>query len=132
MYDAGTLNLWQYLNALTFAGMRSKDIQALENFRKVAKIEGYSYLILLFIAMPLKYFADVPQAVTVVGWAHGVLFVAFIALLLNCAVKYRWSFVKIALAFIAGLVPFGTFVLNRELKKEAAVMNEARYSKELP
>ena len=49
-------------------------------FRKVAIAEGISFLVLLLIAMPLKYLANIPQPVTYVGWAHGVLFVAFLFL----------------------------------------------------
>ena len=59
-----------------------------------------------------------PEAVKYVGWAHGVLFVTFGILLLQVWAKYKWSFGKTALAFVASLLPFGTFVLDRKLKKE--------------
>jgi hypothetical protein len=68
--------------------------------RVIGIYEGISYLVLLFIAMPLKYFADLPKAVTYVGWAHGLLFVMFI------------------LAFVAALLPFGTFYLDKRLREE--------------
>ncbi len=92
--------------------------KTLQWFRKIAFAEGMSFLILLGIAMPLKYFANLPQAVKIVGMIHGILFVAFVILawetmsVLNK--KFGW-FVK---AFIASLIPFGTFVLDKELKKE--------------
>lgn len=91
----------------------------LKNFLTVAVAEGVSYLILLLIAMPLKYWGNFPHAVQYVGWAHGVLFVAFMVLLLLVWIKYKWNFGKVVLAFIASLLPFGTFVLDRKLKAEA-------------
>ncbi len=91
---------------------------ALGRFRLVALLEGVSYLVLLFIAMPLKYWANIPEVVKYTGWAHGVLFVLYIVLLLQVWIQYRWSFIKVLLAFIASLVPFGTFVLDSKLKKE--------------
>jgi integral membrane protein len=90
----------------------------LGRFRLVGVLEGFSYLILLGIAMPLKYFAGRPEAVKYFGWAHGVLFVAFSVLLLQVWIRYKWSFLKTTAAFIASLLPFGTFILDRRLKKE--------------
>jgi integral membrane protein len=87
-------------------------------FRLVGVLEGISYIVLLFIAMPLKYIADLPNAVKYVGWAHGVLFVAFGLLLIKVWIDYKWSFGKTTLAFVASLVPFGTFWLDKKLKKE--------------
>lgn len=90
----------------------------LGRFRLVGVLEGISYLILLGIAMPLKYLADKPDAVKYFGWAHGVLFVAFCALLLKVWIQYKWSFMKATSAFIASLLPFGTFILDKKLRKE--------------
>jgi integral membrane protein len=93
---------------------------SMNRFRIVAITEGISFLILLFIAMPLKYFLDIPQAVLYTGWIHGVLFITFCVLLLDVKLKYRWNFKKVLIAFVASLLPFGTFILdNRILKKEA-------------
>ena len=87
-------------------------------FRLIAVLEGISYLVLLLIAMPLKYFAGLPEAVKYVGWAHGVLFVLFGIFLLMVWVQYKWSFGKTTMAFVASLLPFATFVLDKKLKKE--------------
>lgn len=87
-------------------------------FRLIGILEGISYVVLLFVAMPLKYFANMPNAVKYVGWAHGVLFVAFGLFLIKVWEQYKWSFGKATLAFIASLVPFGTFWLDKQLKKE--------------
>jgi len=87
-------------------------------FRRIAIAEGISFLVLLGIAMPLKYFADMPMAVRITGMVHGILFVAFIVLawetMNTLNKKFGW-FIK---AFIASIIPFGTFVLDKELKKE--------------
>jgi integral membrane protein len=91
---------------------------ALGWFRFIAITEGISYLLLLFIAMPLKYLAETPEPVTYLGWAHGFLFVLYGLLLLKVWVQYRWTFKKAFVAFIASLVPFGTFVLDKRLKRE--------------
>lgn len=87
-------------------------------FRKIAYAEGVSFLVLLFIAMPLKYFADSPLAVRYVGMAHGVLFVAFIVW--ACLVKSETnkSFSWLAKSFIASIIPFGTFYMEKQWKKE--------------
>jgi integral membrane protein len=82
---------------------------ALGRLRIVAFLEGISYLVLLGIAMPLKYLAGIPQAVRVVGMAHGVLFVLFVLLLIQVAVERSWSTKKSLLSFLSSLVPFGTF-----------------------
>ena len=95
----------------------------LNRFRLVAILEGISYLLLLGIAMPLKYYADLPIMVKYCGWVHGVLFVGYIWLLVKVWIKYRWSFSKATMAFIASLLPFGTFVLDSKLKKEQQAAN---------
>lgn len=84
----------------------------------MALLEGISYIVLLFIAMPLKYLANQPLAVKYTGWAHGVLFVAYMVLLVLVWAEYKWSFKKVTFAFVASLLPFGTFVLDKRLKEE--------------
>ena len=87
-------------------------------FRAVALIEGVSYLLLLGVAMPLKYFAGFPGAVMAVGWAHGVLFVLYLVALTEVSLARRWRLLRILGAFIASLVPFGTFLLDARLRRE--------------
>src|SRR5690554_1262996 len=87
-------------------------------FTQIAFIEGLSTVILFFIAMPLKYFADWPLAVKYVGWAHGLLFVAYIVLLISCWFLYKWSFKRVALFFLASLIPLAPFLVEKQLKKE--------------
>lgn len=98
-----------------FAAM---NYQLLKRFRQVAVLEGISYLLLLFIAMPLKYMADMPEAVQYTGWAHGILFVLYALLLVQCWQSYRWSFGKAAVVFMASLLPFAPFIVDKKLKAE--------------
>jgi integral membrane protein len=94
----------------------------LGRFRLVAILEGISFLILLLIAMPLKYMAGLPMYVKYVGWAHGVLFILYVIFLTQAWMEYNWKLKKVALAFLASLLPFGTFVLDNQLKKEIATI----------
>lgn len=87
-------------------------------FRRVAFIEGISYLFLLFIAMPLKYWADIPLAVKYTGWAHGVLFVLYGVTLIMAWQERKWKFGKVVLLFIASLIPFASFAVEKNLKAE--------------
>lgn len=86
--------------------------QPVQFLRRVAFAEGISFLVLLGIAMPLKYLADSPMAVTVVGWAHGVLFVLLCLALFRVWIVAKWSVGRCALIFIAALLPFGPFVVD--------------------
>jgi integral membrane protein len=80
--------------------------------------EGISYLLLLFVAMPLKYMANIPEAVKIMGWIHGALFIWFVVALLNVMATQKWKIGKSFLAFLASLIPFGTFVLDVQLRKD--------------
>ena len=92
----------------------------LDRFRVVAFAEGVSFLALLGFAMPLKYALGIPIAVKVVGWIHGILFMLYVAAGALAAREQRWTFAFVALAFVAALIPFGTFVLDRRLRPDAA------------
>ncbi len=102
-----------------------KAIKTLNWFRKIAFAEGVSFLVLLGIAMPLKYFANMPKAVSVVGMIHGILFVAFMILAWETMGALNRKFTWFIKAFIASIIPFGTFVLDKELKKEAEAVTSS-------
>jgi integral membrane protein len=89
-------------------------------FRKVAFAEGVSFLVLLVVAMPLKYMADMPMAVTVVGGLHGLLFVSFIVLAYMVKEEHNKKFNWLLKACLASIIPFGTFYMDKEWKKEEA------------
>jgi len=87
----------------------------LGRLKLVAALEGWSFLILLFIAMPLKYMLNMPEAVKIVGMAHGLLFVLYILMVVQVKIELNWSFRKMMLAFVASIIPFGTFYANQKL-----------------
>ena len=84
--------------------------------RKVGKIEGISFLVLLLVAMPLKYLADLPMAVRIVGWIHGLLFMWFCWVLYNARISGLPGRVSL-LALLAALLPFGPFVMDGRLQE---------------
>jgi integral membrane protein len=87
-------------------------------FRRIAIAEGISFLVLLFIAMPVKYLADIPIAVTVAGAIHGVLFIAFMILAWEVKSDLRKSMGWFGKAFLASILPFGTLVMDKRWKKK--------------
>ena len=86
----------------------------IDRFRTVAVAEGVSFLILLFVAMPLTYMAGWPWAVKVVGWAHGVLFVWYWVAAVPLFTKLKWDLERIVGLGAASVLPFGTFVMERK------------------
>ncbi len=90
---------------------------SLARFRVVALSEGVSYVLLVFVGMPLKYLADAPLLNEIVGWIHGFLFIAYLVLGVQVAVDEEWSGRFCGWALFAALVPGGTFVLDRYLRK---------------
>ncbi len=90
----------------------------LKQFRWVAFVEGLSFVLLLFVAMPLKYWAGLPLAVRIVGSLHGLLFVAFLWTLFRVTVEREWSAKRWMTALVSSIVPFGTFLFDRSLKRE--------------
>lgn len=96
-------------------------------FRFIGIAEGISFLVLLLVAMPLKYYMNVPEAVKFTGWIHGVLFIAYVIAVFSCIGVMQWNWFKVLVALGASLLPFGTFVLDTELKrkqKELALLNK--------
>lgn len=87
-------------------------------FRFVSLAEGVSWLLLLFIAMPLKYAFAEPMAVRLLGRVHGGLFVLFLVTLATAAAEAGWGARQVGRAFLASLVPFGAFWLERKLRAE--------------
>ena len=84
-------------------------------FKLVAAIEGISFLVLLGIAMPLKYVWGQPWMVQNVGMLHGVFFVLYVLQVLQLKDDFRWSLNKTFLALAGGVLPFGTFYVSARL-----------------
>ncbi len=85
-------------------------------FRVISFVEGLSYLILVFIAMPLKYLADYPIAVKVAGMTHGILFILFFIALFMASKRYNWKFLSFQL-FVYSLIPFGFLLIDKIIMK---------------
>ncbi|MET0410917.1 MAG: DUF3817 domain-containing protein [Polyangiaceae bacterium] len=92
---------------------------AIHHLRRIGIIEGVSFLVLLGVAMPLKYLAGMPMAVKVVGWAHGLLFMVFLLALWRARQSARWPLSSVAIVFLAALLPFGPFLIDRRLRRDA-------------
>ncbi|MEQ8624371.1 MAG: DUF3817 domain-containing protein [Vicingaceae bacterium] len=92
-------------------------------FRKVSLAEGSSFLLLLLIAMPLKYLADIPEPVKYLGWLHGVLFIVYLIQLCLLTIKLKWKFKRLITYFIAAFLPIAPFLVEKQLKKEYAAPN---------
>ncbi|SDD02939.1 integral membrane protein [Paenibacillus sp. UNCCL117] len=91
---------------------------ALQSFRVISFLEGISFLVLLLIAMPLKYMADKPEAVSVTGSIHGFLFGIYLIAVVAMAILFRWKLIRISGAVLAAFLPFGPFVLDRRIKHD--------------
>ena len=89
----------------------------LGRLRLLALVEGILFLILLGVAMPLKYLYAMPMAVRAVGIIHGVLFIIFIIALSRAHEHYRWKTSFSAQVFVASLIPFGAFWMDRRLRR---------------
>jgi integral membrane protein len=83
--------------------------------RLLGWLEGLSYIFLLFVAMPLKYMAGQPLAVKISGSAHGLFFVLFVLALSYVHFNHDWPFKRSLGVFVASLLPFGTFVIDRRM-----------------
>lgn len=88
----------------------------LKKFRFMGLLEGSSLIILLFIAMPLKYFFNMPEAVSLVGAIHGGLFTIYCAAIIYMALAIKWPMRFTVGAFAVAFIPFGNFVLDRRLE----------------
>ena len=86
----------------------------LGRFRLIAFLEGLSYL-LLGLTMILKYKYAMPEPNKIVGMAHGVLFITYVFLLIQVSINYKWNSGKVVMAFLASLVPFGTFYADKKI-----------------
>ena len=89
----------------------------IQTLRIVGLLEGISFLLLLFIAMPMKYMLDNPILVKYVGMGHGVLFILFLIVLFAVCEKQKWSITIFLMGLAASILPFGPFVFDRKLKR---------------
>lgn len=83
-------------------------------FRITAVLEGLSYILLLFIAVPFKYLQDDPQFVKMLGMPHGLFFMAYIVLAVMLGAELKWPNKTLFIALVAAIIPFGTFYINKK------------------
>ena len=93
----------------------------LGRLRLIGFLEGLSFVLLVGLAMPLKYIWGMPELTRVLGMAHGILFIAYILLVFLAKEDCKWSFVTTFWALLASLLPFGTFVADYKIFRKAKV-----------
>lgn len=86
-------------------------------FRIVAFLEGVSYILLLFVATPIKYLTNDPQYVKLLGMPHGLLFIAYVILAFKLKNDYKWNKMDFGIVLLASIVPFGTFYVDKKYLK---------------
>ena len=88
---------------------------ALLRFRVVAYVVGVFLLVLVFVAVPLKYFADAPMLSAIVGPVHGFLYMLYLVVGFDVAVRAKWRFGRTILVLLAGTIPVMSFVAERKV-----------------
>ena len=83
-------------------------------FRIMTLLEGFSLLVLLFLAMPLKYIWNLPQMVQVVGMAHGILFLGFVMMAMMVFYELKWSLKTFGIVMFASFIPFGAIYIDKK------------------
>lgn len=86
----------------------------LSTFRIIALLEGTSYILLLFIATPIKYLADDPQYVKLLGMPHGLFFIIYVVLAVIISKDMNWTNKTFWIVLIASIIPFGTFYIDKK------------------
>jgi integral membrane protein len=90
----------------------------LGRLRVIALLEGWSLLILLFIAVPVKYIMGIPEATQAIGLIHGILFVLFVFATLIISFLQKWNLGTVFVVMASSVVPFGTFYIDRKLLRK--------------
>lgn len=94
---------------------------ALGRFRFISAIEGLSYLLLVFIAMPIKYIGENPYPVKIFGMLHGVLFIIFMISLFEAKIRKSWDVGFVFQLFVLSLIPFGAFFIEKKVKPKESI-----------
>ncbi|KAA8483797.1 integral membrane protein [Arcticibacter tournemirensis] len=109
--------------------MNNNYIAKLIQLRRTGFCEAVSFVVLLCVAMPLKYYYDYPLAVKYTGWAHGLLFIIYIAAVLRAAYAGSWGLKRIAIFLTAAFVPLAPFFLEKSLKTETEELRNSATAK---
>lgn len=92
-------------------------LSTLNIFRIIAFLEGVSYILLLFIATPIKYLLEEPKFVKILGMPHGLLFIAYVTFALLLRGEHKWNTKDFSNILLASIVPFGTFYIDKKYLK---------------
>ena len=103
----------------TYICIRIKNRLMEKLFRIIALLEGVSYILLLFIATPIKYLTNDPQYVKMLGMPHGLLFIAYVVLAFLLKPEYKWNKRQFLVVLIASVIPLGTFYVDRKYLKNS-------------
>jgi len=103
----------------TYIYIRIKNRLMEKLFRIIALLEGVSYLLLLFVAVPIKYLSNDPQYVKMLGMPHGLLFIGYVVLAFLLRSEYKWNSRQFFVILIASVIPFGTFYVDRKYLKNS-------------
>ncbi len=90
-------------------------------FRITALLEGVSYILLLFIATPIKYLYEDPQYVKILGMPHGILFMSYVVLAILISSDMKWTTKTLWIVLVASIVPFGTFYIDKKYLKKSHI-----------
>jgi integral membrane protein len=99
---------------------------ALTRYRAMAWIVGIMLILLVLVAMPLKYFAGDPLMVAVIGPIHGFLYMVYLVASFDLFRRADWPLKRLALMILAGLVPFLSFIVERQVTREIRTPVAAR------
>lgn len=86
----------------------------IQKFRLLSLLEGISFLVILFITMPLKYLLSSPMPNKIIGMGHGGLFLAYVVFAIFLKVEFSWSLKKLAIVLLCSIIPFGTFWMDKK------------------
>ncbi|WP_299764690.1 DUF3817 domain-containing protein [uncultured Dokdonia sp.] len=91
----------------------------LKSFRILSFLEGVSYLLILFVTMPLKYIWDNGYPNKVIGMAHGFLFLAYIVMAILMKPERKWDNKTVAIVLLCSIIPFGTFWMDKKYLRDS-------------
>lgn len=103
------------------AGTRSSFVR----YRVMAFVTGTLLVLLVFLALPIKYFGHNDGPTALIGTAHGFLFMVYLVTALDLGIRRRWSWLKLGLVMIAGTVPFASFYAEHTIRQEIEVRSDA-------
>ncbi len=90
-----------------------------KSFRLISVLEGISYLLILFVTMPLKYIFDMPEANKLIGYAHGILFMLYIVMAIMIKIELKWPNKTFFIVLLCSIIPFGTFWMDKKYLRQA-------------